>query len=301
MTSRRGCSEQGRLNLLELLAPAAAAGAPAAPAVTDPEASTGGGAAGTAAGTATARAAAAEDHAAAPAWTVSAPDIAVQGLKVSAEDRQVRPAAALLLESAQRPRRRLQHRPGGTLDITLDSAVNASGKINARAQVAPKSGALSAHIEAADLGLTALQPYVAQYTSMTLLKGALGARLDVERRADGALAVKGDYARSADLHTVDNALKQDFIKWNELRVADIRYRSQPASLRIGSVTALEPYVRMIIAPDRTLNITADAHTAGSGPQHAGRRPGAQGAGVAAVNPRPKPLQRLPRRPLRRRP
>src|SRR6516162_9710490 len=34
----------------------------------------------------------------------------------------------------------------------------------------------------------------------------------------------------------------------------MRYRSATASLRIGAVSALEPYVRMIIAPDRTINI-----------------------------------------------
>ncbi len=81
--------------------------------------------------------------------------------------------------------------------------------------MAPKSGALSAHVEAAELGLPVLQPYIAQYTSMTLLKGTVGARLDIERGADGALAVKGG-TRVADLRTVDNALKQDFVKWKEL-------------------------------------------------------------------------------------
>src|SRR6202030_3286506 len=68
-----------------------------------------------------------------------------------------------------------------------------------------------------------------------------------------SLAVKGK-TRVAGLSTVDDALKQDFVKWKELLIADLSYRSKPAGLRIGTVTALEPYVRMIIAPDRTVNI-----------------------------------------------
>jgi hypothetical protein len=239
ITAWRG--EDGRLNLLDLLSSPGAAGAAAA----------------TAAAAAPAAASAAvtpADHAAAPAWTVSVPDIAVQGLKVSAEDRQVRPAAALLLDPLNVHVGGFTTTPDCTLDITLDSTVNHAGTISAQARVAVKSTAVDAHIKAADLGLSLLQPYLAQYTSMTLLQGALGAKLDVVRSADGTLAVKGDTAVTG-LRTVDNALKQDFIKWRELRVADIRYASTPASLRIGSMTAVEPYVRMIIAPDRTVNIT----------------------------------------------
>ena len=77
----------------------------------------------------------------------------------------------------------------------------------ARAQVAPKLGTVTAHIETADLGMPALQPYLAQYTSMTLLKGTLGAKLDIERQADGVLAVQGNTWISG-LHTVDNALQR---------------------------------------------------------------------------------------------
>ena len=219
-------SEQGRLNLLDLVA------APAAPAVATSPASTG---------------------ASAPAWTVSVPDIAIAAVKVSAEDRQIKPAAALVLDPLNVHVAGFNTSPDDTLDLTLDSGVNGSGRINAQARVTAKSGAVSAHVEAADLGLQALQPYIAQYTSMTLLKGTLGAKFDIERGEDGSLAVKGK-TRVAGLSTVDNALKQDFVKWKELLIADLSYRSKPAGLRIGTVTALEPYVRMIIAPDRTVNI-----------------------------------------------
>jgi hypothetical protein len=262
-------SEQGRLNLLDLggspeavhgtAAPQAAAGASVSP---TPAASA---------------AAPVSSGDAASAWSVSAPDLTLQGFKVSAEDRQMRPAAVLLLSPLNIHVAGFNTSPEDILDITLDAGVNTSGKINARAKVTPKSGAVSAHVEAADLGLTMLQPYIARYTSMTLLQGALGSRLDIERQADGTLAVKGN-SHVADLRTVDNALKQDFIKWKDLRVADILYLSKPASLRIGSVTALEPYVRMIIAPDRTLNVKQVLTPPGAAAT--GPAPGAERAPVA---------------------
>jgi hypothetical protein len=239
-------SEPGRFNLLDLLGSPSAA-SPQAPAEAtshpgaDPRAAT-------AVPTAPAPAAAA-----APAWTVSVPDISLTGLKVSAEDRQVSPAARVVLEPLAIHVTGFNLSPEDELEVTLDTAVNTSGRIAARAKVAPRPGTVNAHLEATHLGLPALQPLLAHYTSMTLLKGELGTRVDFERRADGSFALKGD-SWVSDLSTVDNTLKKDFIKWRELRVADVSYRSQPASLRIGSITALEPYVRMIIAPDRSVNI-----------------------------------------------
>ena len=230
-------NEQGQLNLLELAAsPSAAAPGAAPPATTAPPPAAG--SPGTQAG----------------AWAVAVPDIAVEGFKVSAEDREVKPAAALLLDPLNIHVAGFNTSPDAVLDVRVDAGVNESGKIDARAKVTPQSKAVSAHVEAATLGLTALQPYLTHYTSMTLLKGVLSSKLDFEQQPDGTFALKGD-AQIRDLRTVDNALKLDFIKWMELRVADIRYRSKPKELRIGSVTATEPYVRMIIEPDRSVNIS----------------------------------------------
>ena len=236
-------SEQGRINILDLISPAPKDGAEAtspppasdtAPSAPAPATSPSG--------------------AATPSWTVSVPDISVSGLKVSAEDRQVSPAAAVVLNPLDLHVGGFNLAPDDVLDVTLSSTVNSSGKLAVKAKVAPHTSSITAHLEAEHLGLTALQPLLARYTSMTLLKGELGARLDFERRADGSFEVKGDTG-VFDLSTVDNALRKDFIRWKQLRIAGLSYRSQPASLRIASITALEPYARVIIAPDRTLNIT----------------------------------------------
>jgi hypothetical protein len=213
---------------------------------------------------------------------VTAPDISLAGFKVSLDDRTVKPAASLKLDPLDVHVAGFSTAPDGTLDLTLESTVNGTGRIGARAQVTPKSGAVSAHVEASDLALPALQPYIAQHTSMRLLKGTFGAKLDIEREADGVLALKGKMG-VAGLSTVDNALRQDFVKWKALLVSDISYRSKPASLRIGSVTAVEPYARMIVAPDRTLNIAEILARPGAAPD------GAPAAAAAGRAPTPLPM------------
>ena len=276
----------GRFNLLDLVSPAPPAGSEAP---TAPEA-----APASAAASPPATAGAAPSGGGAPsAWKVSVPDISVTDLKVSAEDRQVTPAAVVVLDPLHVHVAGFNLSPDCQLDITLDTAVNTSGTLSAQAKVAPHSGAVTAHLEAGHLGLPALQPLLGHYTSMTLLKGELGARVDFERRADGALAARGE-TRIADLSTVDDALKKDFIKWKDLRIADVSYQSQPASLRVGSVTALEPYVRMIIAPDRTVNLKQVLTPPGAKPQAAA--PAADATPAAGVPAAPGDASAAPAPP-----
>ena len=187
-------------------------------------------------------------------WTVSVPDIAIDDFKVSAEDRVVTPAFALSLDPINIHIGGYTTAPGAELDVDVDVGINRTGKLEAKGKVSPDSAAASIHTELSGFDLKTLQPYIAQQTSMTLLSGVFGTALDVERDKDGVLSVKGD-SNVTKLHTVDNALQKDFIKWNDLKVAGIDYRSKPATLRIKSIDARELYARVIIAANQVLNIT----------------------------------------------
>ena len=189
----------------------------------------------------------------APVWTVSVPDISVSGFKVSAEDRQVSPALALTLSPIDIHVAGYNTTPAARLDITAKTTINGSSTLNATAQLSPGGGGdTTAHIDLAQLDLAMFQPFVAQRTAMTLQSGKLTTQLDIKKTADGALSAKGD-VDVIGLRTVDE-LQQSFIKWKDLKVAGIQYDSQPALLQITTVTAQGAYARVIIAPDRTVNV-----------------------------------------------
>ena len=226
----------GQINLIELMGPPA----PASPAG-DPRAEPG------------APAAANESH-----WKVSVPDIIVAGLKVSAEDRSITPVVPLTLDALQVRLAGFSTAPDAQLEITADAAVNGSGKINATAKFALQSGTLTSRVELAQLDLAVFQPYIAPHTAVTLLSGRLGAKLAIEREARGGLTVNGG-AQVTKLRAVDNALKRDFVKWDQLTIADLHYQSESTSLKIRSIEARAPFARVIIAPDRSLNLAQALH------------------------------------------
>ena len=207
-----------------------------------------------------ANAAAAPAPADAPAWVVSVPVIALDGLKISAEDRQISPAVAVHLDDLS------VHVNGFTtarttpVAVVVSTKINGQGKLDAKADLSPDLAALKGQVELANLDLTVLQPYIAQRTAMTLRNGLLSAKLNAERAADGHLAVGGEIEVSK-LRTVDNELKRDFIKFDRLQVAGIDFKSdlsnpsKTTSLRIHNITARAPYARVIIESDRTVNVS----------------------------------------------
>ena len=186
-------------------------------------------------------------------WTVNAPDIAVENLRMEITDALVKPAANLVVAPFNLKLRGFSTAPGQSLELESDLALESGGKLRLEATGVPAEKSLAGRIALEELNLTALQPYVGTYTQMTLLSGTLGANLEAELQPD-YWRLAGDLG-SSKLHTVDNALREDFIKWDRLALTGIEYRSAPESLRIADISARGPYVRLIIAPDQTTNVS----------------------------------------------
>jgi Domain of Unknown Function (DUF748) len=238
----------GRLNLLQLLG--SSAGEPGSPATPAQAAAAG----------APASAAAAR-RGRAPAWHIAAPDIRLEDTRVSLEDRAVEPAADLRLGPLSARISGYDNSPGDRLTISLQSAVNGTGRLSLTAQGTLQPEALSAKLSLTRLDLRALQPYLNRYTALTLVSGFLSTTLDIGRRADGQMSASGRID-VASLHTVDDVLKQDFVKWEGLHVAGFRYVSSPASLHVERVIVVAPYARVIIGADHTFNVSEALHPRG---------------------------------------
>lgn len=215
----------------------------------------------------------ASPQAASAAWSLAAPDIEITGLDLTAEDREVTPAAALTLGDIMLRIEGFRSPGDAMLKISSSATVNRSGRLNASATYAFTSGAAHAQVALHDVDLTALQPYVAQRTALQLTSARLTTQLDIDRAADGGLTVAGD-TEVAKLRTVDDQLRQDFVKWDRLTLQGIQYRSHPAALSIRRIVAVAPYARVIVRANRTLNIAAALSPA------AGRAPAAPAAAEA---------------------
>ena len=191
---------------------------------------------------------------AASPWVLSAPDIAIEGASLDVEDGLVKPAAKFRLQPIDVKVSGYSNAPGTQVQIGANLGIDGKAKLAAKGQVAMDTPAVSMHVDIGDFDLASLQPYLGTYTQMTLSRGVLSAALDVKRSEASAFDVAGsvDVTR---LHTIDNALKQEFITWDRLRLTGLEYSTEPARLRIATVAANVPYVRLIIAPDQSINVS----------------------------------------------
>jgi hypothetical protein len=228
-------------------------------------------------------------------WVVSVPDIALDNLKISAEDRHPSPAVSMRLDDLAIHVNGFTTSRSTPVAVVMSTKINGEGKLEAKADLSPDLTAMKGQADLTNLDLIMFQPYIAERTAMTLRNGLLSAKLNAERAADGHLAVTGE-VDLAKLRTIDNDLKRDFIKFERLQVAGIDYQSnlsdpsKSASLHIKNIVAHAPYARVIIESDRSTNVqrVLSGRGGNAAPVTAGTPQGTAAPADAAANSRTPP-------------
>jgi hypothetical protein len=252
----------GSFNLLKLAAaPIPTAGAPAAAAPhTEPPAGAG------------------------PAWQFELREFALRDANVSSEDRSTQPATKAVLAPLSLKIQGASLDLAKALTVQLDTQINEGGSLSLTGEVTPQPTAANLDVKLNGIGLAAVQPYIAQHTSMTLLAGALSGNLKVRYGSKKpALQLGGDVS-VANLHTVDNALHDDFINFERLDIQGLKFQRDPDRLEIEQVLLRKPYARVIIEPDVSINVTRVL----AGPGATVVEPGGPGRAPVAATASPAP-------------
>jgi Domain of Unknown Function (DUF748) len=192
--------------------------------------------------------------AAGPPWTFDLKDFEVREASISAEDRSTKPAVKVLLAPLSLKVEGASLDLAKPLNIAFDTKINGSGAVNVTGQVTPRPVSANVALKLSGIDLPLVQPYVAQYTSMTLQGGTLGGDGKViYGAAKPAVQFAGNLS-VAKLHTTDNALHQDFINWDRLDVQGLKYQHDPDRLDIDQILAVKAFARVIIEPDTSINV-----------------------------------------------
>ena len=187
-------------------------------------------------------------------WQFGLAKFDLQDAHISAEDRSTTPAAKVLLAPLSLQVEGVSLDLARPLSVALDTKINDKGSLKLNGDVTPQPLAFNLSVKPSNIDLTAIQPYIAKSTSMTLLSGRLNADLKVQYGSKKPAAQLTGDVSVADLHTVDNALRDDFINWERVEVVGLKFQHDPDRLDIAQIVARKPYARVIIEPDTTLNV-----------------------------------------------
>jgi hypothetical protein len=191
-------------------------------------------------------------------WTVGVQSIQVERARINVEDRSVKPIAKFALTPIDLKLNNYSSNSNSTLGIESSIGINERGHLTTIGTLALSPVVADLKIALSDFDLAVLQPYVAQATDLTIRRGSASLQTAVQfssepKRGQAQLKITGD-AEISELLTQDNALKQDLVKWQSLKLTGLDFQQRPNKLNIARITVRKPYGRVIIGNDGTLNI-----------------------------------------------
>ena len=192
-------------------------------------------------------------------WTVAVGGIDITNAAIDFEDRSIAPGTKFRIAPFNVRLSEASLDLSRPLPITLDAVINDHASFTASGSLTPEPLAAALDIKLAKARMTILQPYVLPLADLAITGGELdvaGHVALVPPEGDGPeLSFAGDV--TIDRFTsVDNASRQDLVNFARLELGKMQYAMAPDSLGIDRVSVRQPYARVIISPERVINIAA---------------------------------------------
>jgi len=200
-----------------------------------------------------------------PPWQLSLHELQLSGATLAAEDRSASPTAALTLAPLNLTVTGASLDLGKPVTLAFDTGLNGSGRLGIAGTVTPAPLAADLKIDASALALTSIQPYLKRATSVTLLDGTLSSALQLRmhpgRNRQASVTASGSVTVD-HLHTIDNELRKELVSWERLNISGIQFQQNPDRIVIDAINVVKPFARVIIGPDRTVNVAEALHPPG---------------------------------------
>ncbi len=192
-------------------------------------------------------------------WSWAVGEFQLADAAVEFEDRAVAPTTQFKLAPVALNVAGLSSEPKAKVKLSADIGMSGTPllKTAGEVQLAPLTAALSLDLNAFDL--STLQAYVAEATDLSLRSGKLSVKGDVSVAVEEGVPLKVQFEGDvgvADFHTIAGPANEDLIKWRGLALNGIDLSHNPDRLTIERIVARQPYARVIIREDQTLNVTA---------------------------------------------
>ncbi len=146
---------------------------------------------------------------------------------------------------------------GTHLPLELNARLNQTGKIKVAGSSVLEPFTSNLDVNISHIEIRRFEPYINQSAKLDIIKGHINTQgklvVTQSKKGDLALNYKGSVGVK-NLHTRDQVLHQDFLKWQNLALNGLDFDLQPVKLKIKSVNIDQPYARVTIKKDKTVNI-----------------------------------------------
>ncbi len=147
--------------------------------------------------------------------------------------------------------------PLTNLTARLSLRWNTSGsiKVDTTASLQPLAVDIQLDLDRLDLGT--LDPYLEPKLDLFILGSEVGLHGAVQVRAPAnqlpKVEFRGDFSLD-NFHTVDGVMAEDLVKWGSVQYNGMDVNLNPEAVAIRQIVILNPYERLIIETNRTINL-----------------------------------------------
>jgi hypothetical protein len=217
-----------------------------------------------------------------PPWDWSIGAVAVHGLDVTLEDRAAARPVSLPLTGMELRLERLRPAADATCPFALSFAWNGRGRVAVEGPIQPFAAKGTLAVDAADLDLAPLDPYLEPATAARLAGGRAGAKVRIAFDTSGGAprwSIAGDVR--VDALSIAEKGNDELFRWRALEVAGIDAGSTPAHASVKLVRLLEPRLKAYVWEDGTTSFSRARPAAPASPAAAPAPAAAQAAGAPA--------------------
>ncbi len=185
--------------------------------------------------------------------------LALRDFSAQVEDRQTSAPIRLDVMQGQASARNLSLDLRKPVALQVRFALKQGGQFSARGQVAPQPLGGSLQVQLQQLALTPFGSLLAPYVRLLLTSGTASADGTVKLGKGQGSVPKVSYVGRAqidNLALVEPEGRTPFLGWRKLAATGLSVDSAPLSVSMTALQAVEPYGRIVISPDRTLNVQA---------------------------------------------
>ena len=193
----------------------------------------------------------AQPQAVSTGWHYRVDHVALSGLRADFHDQTIAPAAQLGLQDIAINIDGISEKRDTPWPLHASFNASNGGRFEAEGTVVAATLLVDMQIKLVDLSLKAVQPYLGKATTLTLVNGAVSGEGRARYGPDGT-GYSGMLAVN-NLRLTEDGTKADFMIWKSLTARKIE--ATPTALQIGDLALIGLDTQLIIAKDKTINLS----------------------------------------------
>ncbi|GAB4354484.1 MAG: DUF748 domain-containing protein [Candidatus Abyssubacteria bacterium] len=200
-----------------------------------------------------------KEESAAEDWLVTIKEAAFKNYGVSFEDRTFDKPVQTSLEPINISLKNVSSQKGTKVNVALDLGINESGVISAEGVASPMPLFADLALDISQVALRPFNPYAESFVNLDIMDGALNLQGRLRYKAfdaDGPLLRYEGGLTLNNCKAVSRLYSDDFLHWRSLAINDLIVDIQPDRLSISEIVATEPYGKVVIWPDGTVNLSS---------------------------------------------